>query len=138
MKYKVLIGLTILLLLMSVVVAKEVDEFKVPNGYKDQGNGAYSSNNLGEGLLVLEYNDENIKDYIENDMIDIKKGSDDVMTFDDAELNQHGVMEVVEADGSRFIIIFWAGDNSNIDDNSLESSLYNFNTLNNLEPVVAL
>jgi hypothetical protein len=135
MKTKIIIATILLLLTIGLVAATTVDDFKVPNGYESKGNGAYLSKNPGEGILILEYNTENVNDFIDNDMVKIQKGSDNIMTYTDSELSQHGAMEVFEVDGAKFIVLFWAGDNVGASDNELEAGLSNFNKLNNIEPI---
>ncbi len=135
---KIAIGITILILLIGIVSATGINDFKAPNGWDNKGNGAFFSPNPGEGILVMEYNDENVKDFIDNEFVTIKKDtSTNIMTYKDSDLKQHGSMEIVEVDGNKFIVQSWAGDQSTASDNILLSNLYNFNTVNNLTPIAA-
>lgn len=135
--FKKLIPLLIILIfLTSAVSAESVPDFNGPDGWDDKGDGAYFGPSLGEGLIVMEYSSENVEDYLtQSDILQITNQNDNTFTYKDLELNQHGVGEVVEVDGAKYIVLFWAGDDAGISDDSLNSVMNEFNELNNVEPI---
>ena len=137
MKTKIIIGMLLLFLMIGVCFAANVNDFKGPNGWDNKGNGAFLGPVLGEGILVMEHNDENVKDYLDNVNVAIKKDNDSIMIYNDSDLSQHGAMEVVEKDGSKFIVQAWAGDEAKVDDAALKTTLQEFNKVNNVKPLEA-
>jgi len=135
MKRKIIIGTLLLFILLSTAYAT-VNDFQAPNGWDNKGNGAFFGPNLGEGLIVMEYTDENVKDFIDNELVSIQKDSStNIMTYKDSDLKQHGVMEVIEVNGSKYIVQAWAGEQSTTTDDLLLGTLNNFNTANNVKPI---
>ena len=135
---KIILILTLLLLIIGVAYATDVGDFKAPNGWETKGGGLFFSSNPGEAITVMNYTDENVKDFIDNEFVSIKNDtSTHVMTYKDSDLHQHGVMEIVEVEGSRFIVQSWAGEQSSTTDDMLLANLQNFNNVNNLKPIAA-
>ena len=144
MKYKVLIGLTILLLLMSVVMAKEVDEFKVPMEYsKKVFDGTYQVPDATDTptFIILKVNDTD--EYIHNDTgytISPTGETKDTYYYVDTDLGEQGCVELVEVDGEKFLI-FSQYSNGVKNTGYLGAcllSIQDFNKDNNLEPIQML
>ena len=136
--WKILIATLLIFLVLGTAYAANVSDFKAPTGWDNKGNGAFFGPDLGEGLTVMNYTDENVKDFIDNEYVTIKKDTElNIMTYKDSDLKQHGVMEIVEVDGSKFIVQSWAGEQSSTTDEMLLATLQNFNNVNNLKPIAA-
>lgn len=145
------------LLLMGCVSAqKNVSDFQIDNSYSSAFNGSNVSLYLNEkhdaGITVykyLEFNVDDIEDGPYDDLIhdngrdyltpddDFKldKNPDNTFNFTDYDHGQHGVGEVINVDGDKFIIIVWAKDSSNINNSDLISKLSNFNKDNSVEAI---
>ena len=116
-------------------VAATVPDFKVPDKWNNKGNGVYLGPVAGEGLLIIEYNSENINDYLTpSDTLGIIH-ENNTMVFTDDENSNHGVMEVVDVDGVKYIVRIWADYQAKVDDSFLNTTMMEFNKLNNLSPV---
>ena len=144
-----------LLLFGAVSAQKTVNDFQIDESYNSAYNGTcvslYLNGNKDSGISVYTYvgvddADENnpYKDMIHDDGIDyltpdddfkMDKNSDNTFNFTDYDHAQHGVGEVVEIDGDRFIVIFWAKDTSNVNNTDLISKLNEFNKENNVVPI---
>lgn len=136
MKKKIILATLLIFLILGTAYATTVDDFKAPNGWENKGHGTFFGPNLGESLNVMEYTDENVKDFIDNDFVTIQKDSStNIMTYKDSDLKQHGVMEVIEVGGSKFIVQSGAGEQSTTTDDALLATLNNFNQVNNVKPI---
>ena len=152
----ILFLLVISLLLFGAVSAqKTVNDFQVDESYNHAYNGTYTSVYLNEKLdsgitvykdSVADVEDENDaydglihydgRDYLTNDDdFKIEKNSDNTVNFTDYDCAEHGVAEVVSVDGEDFIVVFWAKDTSDINNNDLISQLNDFNKDNDVKAI---
>lgn len=143
--WKMITAITLLLLLVGMVVATDINNLKVPDGWESAGKGNYHEigdspgQGSGRNLMVMEYTNPNCGEFFENGTDDyfIYKNSDGSYNFTDWILNRdEGCFEVVEIDGKQYFLLF----SSNIDkDYSGKMSIYDtmleFNKLNNLKPI---
>ena len=65
----------------------------------------------------------------------LDKNSDNTANFTDYDENNMGVVEVVEVDNEKFVIVFWASNGDNADYADLLVQLNDFNKENDLAPV---
>lgn len=65
----------------------------------------------------------------------VDKNSDNTANFTDYEHAEHGVVEVIDVDGTQYIVVFWAKDSSNVSNSDLMSQLNEFNKDNNVKPI---
>ena len=145
MKYRILIGALLLFLTVGMVVATDVNNLKVPDGWESENNGNYheigerSGVSSGRNMMIMEYNDANCGDFFENgtDEYYIFKNADGSYNFTDWILNRdEGCFEVVEIDGQQYFLIFSSNiDNDYTDKPFVYDSMLEFNKLNGLKPV---
>lgn len=124
-----------LLILINTAYATIIPDFQTPSKYTGD-NGIYSTNNPNEGIIITEYTPTEIKEYITpSETLKITKQTDNTLLFQDTQNKEHGYAEVINYNGEKYIAIFWCADDSGITDNTLNSTLYEFNNLNNLKPL---
>ena len=139
MKWKILIGISILLICMGIVCAEEIPEFKVPGTLSPLGNthAAYADGQ-GHNIFINEYNDENFKTWFENDTANeylVEPYSKNTNFYLYAEGDTDcGVLEIVEKDGHKYIVGSWTPKGASEAD-VVVKNLREFNTLNKLEPI---
>ena len=105
------------------------------------GDGVYvlydSSNYADEILSVVKFNEHDWDDYITNDtdnQYTVFKDDNNTYNYTDRSINEIGSFELVEFDGSKFIIDF-AKTGSDSDLSYTYGNLVDFNKLNNLTPI---
>ena len=159
MRFKEILFLCVILTLLagSVCAAKNVNDFKVDNSYKGAYSDAYHSlylnDNQNAGVIIFKNVDDDAYGDKDNDAYDhlihddgreyivadddfkLEKGSDYICTFTDYDHAEHGAVEVVDAGGEQFIVVFWAKDSNNVNNSDLLSQVNQFNKDNNLKPV---
>lgn len=144
-----------LLLFGTVCAEKTVNDFEINDSYNQAYNGSYNALYLNEkqdsGItiyknLVADVDDENEayddlihddgRDYLTpDDDMKVDKNSDNTVKFTDYDHAQHGVGEVIDCDGTEFVVVFWAKDTSDVNDSDLVSQLNEFNKDNNVKAI---
>lgn len=156
---KILILVFVSFLLIGAVSAqKNVNDFKVDGSFKSTANGTHISLYLNEkqdsGITIYKLvgNDDDSDDRIDDaydhlikddgddyltpdDDYKLNKNSDNTFNFTDSGRAEHGVGEVINVGGERFVVVFWAKNNASSDDGQLMSLLTDFNKNNNVNPV---
>ena len=151
---KLFLVLIISTLLIGSAYAANLDDFKVDDKlYNSTFNNTdckvYFDNAKASGIGIFKYldavddeNDDAIdgiimddgNDYlVADDDYQINKNSDNTANFTDSDHGSYGVVEVVEVDNEKFVIVFWS-KNSN-DTSKLMSQLTEFNKDNNLTAI---
>lgn len=138
MKTKVILAALILFLTIGIVVATNIDDFKVPDGYNalKDGCSAYTTN--GDRMIYVEKASGDYKtDWFTNtsDMTVCDVGNN-TYSYADDRLEIYGYQEIVVIDGVDYIVS--VNQNSKLSPG--EETLYlkdlqEFNKLNNLEPI---
>lgn len=143
--WKILIGLSILFLLIGMVSATDINNLKVPDGWKAIGGGSYHEEGdspgqgSGQNMMIEKWYDGLKDEYYQNNTDEqytvIEDGNHTFMYIDD--LNQMaGCFEVVEIDNEKYFVNFWTVDYRNSEEIADASYfMVQFNELNNLEPV---
>ena len=145
MKTKILILLVVMFLAIGFVAATDINNLKVPDGWKALGGGNYheEGDSVGQGsgqnMMIEKWSDSLKDEYYQNNSdeqyVVSNAGNNTYMYIDD--LNQNaGSFEVVEIDGEKYFVNFWTVDN--MDTEKIADTSYfmlEFNKLNNLEPV---
>ena len=143
--HKIFIGITLLFLVMGVASATDmVDIFKAPSPLQALGNSGYADGQ-GHNIQIMEYDESSHDIWFVNDtdyLVQPYENNNSFYTYVDASdvdpdgVEQVGVLEVVEKDGSRYIINSWTpNDNSEKDVQLIFSNLLEFNKLNRLTPM---
>ena len=151
---KFLLVLIISTLLIGSAYAANLGDFKVDDKlYNSTFNNTdckvYFDNAKASGVGIFKYldtvddeNDDAIDGIIMNDGNDylvadddyqINKNSDNTANFTDSDHGTYGVVEVVEFDNEKFVIVFWTKNSA--DTGKLMTQLTEFNKNNNLTPV---
>ena len=131
MMKKIVLGACILFLLMGVVCATDINDFKMPNNFK-VGNKYYASN--GDfGISFNQYNDSNYDHYFTNNSDYTVSTSNNITNYS-GEIGV-GCDEVVEINGERFVIESYYTGNEVSKLNGCYDNLLEFNRLNNLNPI---
>ena len=135
--------LFLLFAMMTIGAASAVDQtsFKVPSDFEDIGDGVYviydSLKNPDEVLSVVKYNEHDWADYITNDTTNkyvVYKGENNTYNITDGSVNEVGSFELVEVEGSKFIIDF-AKSGKESDLSKTNADMLEFNKLNNIKPM---
>ena len=144
--WKIIIGLSVLLLLIGMVSATDINNLKVPDGWKSLGDGSYHEEGdspgqgSGQNMMIQKWSDSFKDEYYQNNSDEKYSvqdtGNNTFMYIDDMNQNA-GSFEVVEIDGQKYFVNFWTVDNMDVE-KIADTSLFmqEFNQLNNLEPVV--
>ena len=143
--WKIIIGLSVLLLLIGMVSATDINNLKVPDGWKSLGDGSYHEEGdspgqgSGQNMMIQKWSDSFKDEYYQNNSDEKYSvqdtGNNTFMYIDDMNQNA-GSFEVVEIDGQKYFVNFWTVNNMDVE-KIADTSLFmqEFNKLNNLEPV---
>lgn len=136
--------------------ANSVNDFKVDENYKHMAGNDYYSINLNDsqntGFLIFKnvdddaYDDNNDpydglihddgREYIQvDDDMKIDKNPDNTANFTDYDHATHGVVEVVDSNGQQYIVVIFAKNSANIQNNDLASQLTQFNNNNQVKAI---
>ena len=131
---KTLIAIAAILLMIGVVsAANPTDIFKAPSGFTASGNDTFSDGH-NHNIQIFNYTDELYTRLFENDpAFSISKFKDNHF-FTKEYKNHYGILEIVEKDGSKYIVDSWTGKNPN-EANTLQKNLNEFNNINDLKPI---
>ncbi len=142
---KIITGITLLLLIIGVATATDINNLKVPDDWKAIGGGSYHEEGIspgqgtGRNMMIMEYSDDNCRDFFDNGTDDyyIFKNIDNTYNFTDWTVNNdEGCFEVVEIDGKQYFIIFSVNLENEYDKHvPIYDTMLEFNKLNNLKPV---
>ena len=134
-----------LLLLLGVVSATDINNLKVPDDWKAIGGGSYhqEGNSIGSGngqnMMIQKWDDSFKDEYwyniTEEDyfVVDMKNNT---FMYTDGSNQNSGSFEVVNIDGENYFVDFWTVDD--LDTKELSKTyqfMMEFNKLNNLKPV---
>lgn len=155
---KILIVLIVSSLLVGCVCATSITDFKVDGAYKEIYSTddliVYADSHNDAGLGIYKITDKHEDDnYDDDDAIDdlIHDDGDEYITadddmklttnpdktanFTDADHGTLGVSEVVDHNGQKHVIVFWAKNSSHKDLKQLKTDIDSFNKNNNLTPI---
>lgn len=155
MKKLFLILIIFTLSISCVYASQNLADFKVDEIYASTFNDSeciiYSENNYASGVGIFKYidiDDNKSDDVIDNVIMDdgadylkvdeeyqLTKNPDNTANFTDLDHGNHGVVELVDVGGEKFVIVFWMKNSNNNDNTQLMSQLTDFNKNNNLSPI---
>lgn len=152
---KLFVAFIVFTLLVGCVYAANVNDFKVDeklyNSTFTLSDGViYFDNTNSSGVGIFKYidaddnsdNDDAIDNIIMDDGSDylqadddfkLNKNPDNTANFTDVDHNNQGIVELVDVDNERFVIVFWSKEANAT--NELMSELTDFNKDNNLTPI---
>ena len=139
MKWKILIGISILFLVMGIVTASQFDDLKAPDGYEGMMMGTSMKEGNSQISIVVDkqVNNptafQNVTDSLSAQTV--TPLGEHIYKFVDSKLNCRGVEEAVTIDGIKYVV--WFEDDSGADGSvdELLSALKEFNSINNLQPI---
>lgn len=136
--WKIIIGLSILLLLIGIVSAADIDTLKTPGDYKDLKDGCAADKTYPDRMLYVEKAGDDYKeDWFTNtsDMI-VSNVGDNIYLYSDTVMETYGYQEIVNIDGTDYLVSINQGSKlSPSEETTLLNVMKDFNQLNNLEPV---
>ena len=141
--HKIIIGITLLFLIIGVVYATDnVDIFKAPSGLQASGTNSYLD---GQGHNIQIAEDEKFHEiWFENDTDYLVQPYENNNSFyfyvdgsdvDPDGVEQVGILEIVEKDGTKFIINSWTPNDGEEDAKVIFNNLLEFNKINHLTPL---
>ncbi|WP_296887601.1 hypothetical protein [uncultured Methanobrevibacter sp.] len=126
---KIIIGIGILLLLIGVASAVELDDFKAPATF-GKFNGGQSINEVDSSIRITVY-DFDAADYSNDEDFDVTPLENNTYKVYDKTMKSYGVQEKINKDGKDFTVYI----SGKTDFENLQGFLNQFNKENNLEPV---
>lgn len=133
------IGILFLLLIfaMGFVASANVHDFKYPNTFEKMENADGYVNEMGQGMVVYEYDDASKALFLTNhDQYGCEYYENNYYVFADNENNMGGLLEVVDYKGEKYIVISTIlMDNLESESGYIQENLEEFNKLNNVEPL---
>ena len=142
---KVIFLLVLGLIAMGVVVAAEnATAFNVPTGFEDLGDGVYvlydTFKKPDQILSIVAYTEHDEDDYLANDTENnytVYPCDNNTFNFVDGSMNEKGTFEIIEVNGTKFIVDFVKeGIDNEKDFNDTFKNLMEFNKLNNVTGIV--
>lgn len=145
MKRKIIIGFTLLLLVIGIAAATDVNNLKVPDGWKAIGGGSYhqqdplTNGGNGQNMMIQKWDDSFKDEYFQNITAEqyffVDKG-DNTYMYTDGINKDSGSFEVVEIDGTKYFVLFSTVDDLNAEEVAKTYQfMTEFNKLNNLKPI---
>jgi len=135
---KILIAIGIIFLCIGVVSAANLNQvFKAPSGLEAIGNNDFVDKQ-GHNIMIMEFNEDNKQTWFENDTDPeyyVEPSQDIQNIYIGLTDEDNYFLEVVEKDGTQYIVGSWTPNDSNNDFKIIAENLKEFNKLNNVEPV---
>lgn len=135
---KILIGVSIILLCLGVASAAHFNEmFTAPPGLEAMGYNDFVDRQ-GHNIMIMEYDDESVQTWFQNDTDPeyyVEPSQDIQNIYIGLTDEDNYFLEVVEKDGTQYIVGSWTPNDSNNDFKIIAENLKEFNKLNNVEPV---
>jgi len=92
----------------------------------------------GHNIMIMEFNEDNKQTWFENDTDPeyyVEPSQDIQNIYIGLTDEDNYFLEVVEKDGTQYIVSSWTPNDSNNDFKIIAENLKEFNKLNNVEPV---
>ena len=135
---KIIIGISIIFLCIGVVSAANLNQvFKAPTGLEPMGNDNFVDKQ-GHNIMISEFNDDNKKTWFENDtdpLYSVIPSDSDPNVYIGVTDEDSYLLEVVEKDGTKYIVGSWTPNSSQSDLTKIAENLKEFNNLNKVTPV---
>lgn len=126
-----------------VVAAEDAPTFNVPADFEDIGDGVYVLYDVvkkpEQVLSIVAYTEHDEDDYLANDTgnkYTVYAGENNTFNFVDGSMDEKGTFEIIEVNGTKYIIDFVKeGIGDDKDFSETFKSLMEFNKLNNVTAV---
>ena len=126
--------LILLIFTMGFVTSANVHDFKYPNTFEKTDDGDVYINDMGQGMIVYEYDDVSKALFLTNhDQYVCEYYEDNYYALADDENNMGGLLELVEYKGDKYIVIstILLG-NLESESGYIQDNIEEFNKLNNV------
>ena len=132
---KLCIVLILLIFTMGFIASANVHDFKYPNTFEKMEDGDGYINEMGQGMIVYEYDEESHTLFLTNhDQYACEYYENNYYVFADTENNMGGLIEVVDFKGDKYLVISTILlDNLESESGYIQENLEEFNKLNNVE-----
>lgn len=136
MKWKILIGILLIFLVIGTACAVNVSDLKVPIGYNEETEGYYYLNTDEDTHLYIGKLSDNEGVFETTSDYFVVGIGDNFYTFEDILVNSYGVQEKVNIDGEDYLVsIDKTTPLSDTDRTMFIEDLKDFNSKNNLQPI---
>ena len=136
MKWKILIGILLIFLVIGTACAVNVSDLKVPIGYNEETEGYYYLNTDEDTHLYIGKLSDNEGVFETTSDYFVVSIGDNFYTFEDILVNSYGVQEKVNIDGEDYLVsIDKTTPLSDTDRTMFIEDLKDFNSKNNLQPI---
>ena len=136
MKWKILIGILLIFLVIGTACAVNVSDLKVPIGYNEETEGYYYLNTDEDTHLYIGKLSDNEGVFETTSDYFVVGIGDNFYTFEDILVNSYGVQEKVNIDGEDYLVsIDKTTPLSDTDRTMFIEALKDFNSKNNLQPI---
>lgn len=134
---KILIVLILLIFTMSFVSAGNVHDFKYPNTFEKTDDGNGYMNDLGQGMIVYEYDEGSKQMFLTNhDQYACEEYEYNYYAFVDSENDLGGLLEVVDYKGDKYIVLSTILlDDLESESGYIQQNLEEFNELNHVQAI---
>ena len=129
--FKIVIGISIILLSVSMISAANINDWKLPDNFKSESD-VWASNG-GYGLSINEYNDEDYDLFFRNSSDYTVVTANNITNYTDHISNQVGCDEVIEDDGVKYLVECYNSGPNNLE--GCYQYLLDFNKLNDVSPI---
>ena len=132
---KICIVLILLIFTMGFVASADVDDFKYPNTFEKIDDGEGYINDMGQGMIVYEYDDASKALFLTNhDKYGFEFYESNYYAFVDQDTDLCGLLEVVEYKGDKYIVISTVlYDDLDSQSGYIQENLEEFNELNHVQ-----
>lgn len=140
MKKIILIGL-LLVLTIGVVSAVDIEKMKMPERFESTGGGLYSQKDpftnggTGFNVAIYNYSDSTFKEWTTNDTDYEVNKTGDIYWYIDKTSKDEGIIEVVEMEGQKLIVVFSATSLAKGGVDQAFEYMLEFNKLNNVKAI---
>lgn len=155
---KILFALVVSTLLIGCAFATGIDDFKIDESVKEIYNSSklivYADEHSDGGIAIFKTldkaeddntdDDDAIDNLVHDDGDEYLTGDDDVSiqinsdktaNFTDKDHSTKGISEVIDHNGEKHVVVFWAKEQSDMDMAKLLSIMDKFNKDNNVAPI---
>ncbi|MBQ2665594.1 hypothetical protein [Methanobrevibacter sp.] len=134
---KICIVLILLIFTMGFVSSANVHDFKYPNTFEKMEDGNGYINEMGQGMIVYEYDDASKALFLTNhDNYGFEYYEGNYYAFVDRDTDLCGLLEVVEYKGDKYIVLSTIlYDNLESESGYIQENLEEFNELNHVQAI---
>lgn len=130
---KITLTMIVLILAVGFVSAMDIEDMKVPDGFKKSSSNCFEKGDYELNLAPYSNSDKGLV-FEDDDDYSVSEYSSNIYKYTDKLVKNAGAVEVVELDGSKYLVECVKKDTAS-EDSSIYSYLTEFNSLNDLTPI---